>query len=198
MFVGMSFEFKGTYLMRPTSSDRVMILTLRVMGDFDVKAVDGWVHYHPTSGYETYFSFYRWASVPAMIVESYGTLREQVGHSLPALIEERILPVIETMRHDAEVTRHYILSTLTHYQMFTASTGLVKESTTTKIHIKHDSKLIGMSDGTLATGPTDNHLSMIIYDSKPVGSVISGSVESLISEGPRIRPDLLRILAQVS
>lgn len=196
MFVGMNFEFKGTYMMRPTGSDRVMILTLRVMGDFDVKAVEGWAHYHPTSGYETRFSFYRWASAPAKIVESYGTLREQVGHSLPALNEERILPVIETMQHDVEATRRYILNNLKHYQMFTTSTGLVKDSNTATIHIKHDAKLIGLPDGTLVTGPADNHLSMIIYDSNQVGSVITGSVGSLISDGPRIRPDLLRTLDQ--
>ncbi len=196
MFVEMSFQFKGTYMMGPTGSGRIKTLTLRVMGDFDVKAVDGWTHYHPTSGYETYFSFYGWASAPAKIVESYGTLREQVGHVLPALTEERIRPVIETMQHDFEATRCYILNNLMHYQMFTTSTGLVKDSNTVTIHIKHDSKLIGMPDGTLATGPADNHLSMTIYDSNQVGSVITGSVGSLISDGPMIRPDLLRTLDQ--
>ncbi len=198
MFVEVSFQFKAAYMMRPTSSGRVKTLTLRVIGDFDVKAVDGWAHYHPTSGYETRFSFYGWASVPAKIVESYETLREQVGHSLPALTEERILPVIETMQHDFEATKRYILNNLKHYQMFTTSTGLVKDSNTATIQIDHDAKLIGLPDGTLATGPADNHLSMTIYDSNQVGSVITGSVGSLISDGPRIRPDLLRILAQVS
>lgn len=193
MFAGMSFELKVIYSKKPSYIRHVRVLYLRVVGDFTVKTVDGWTYSSFISGYETLFRFSGWDGIPDWMVRSYANLRNHVP-DLPIMPDGFASSVVEMMRQAFEWDRCYLLSNLMHYQMFTTSAGLVRNSSYRSVHFGcHSSSIKSLADPPVMS---DRDLLSMIIDS-PRGPVeISGSVKSLMACRPMIDADLMRMLEE--
>lgn len=193
MFVGMSFELQVIYSKKPSYISHVRVLYLRVVGDFTVKTVDRWTYSSFISGYETKFRFSGWDGIPDQMVRSYANLRNHVT-DLPIMPEGFASTIVETMQQAFEGDRRYLLSNLMHYQMFTTSTGIVRDFSYRSIHFGcHSSSIKSLADPPVMS---DRDLLSMIIDS-PRGPVeISGSVKSLMAYRPMIDVDLMRMLEE--
>ncbi len=193
MFAGMSFELKVIYSKKPSYIRHVRVLYLRVVGDFTVKTVDGWTYSSFISGYETLFRFSGWDGIPDWMVRSYANLRNHVP-DLPIMPDGFASSVVEMMRQAFEWDRCYLLSNLMHYQMFTTSTGIVRDSSYRSVHFGYHSSFTTRIADSLVM--SDQYLPFMIIDSPQGPAKISSSITSLMACRPMIDADLMRLLEE--
>jgi hypothetical protein len=200
MFAGMRFELRVIYSKKPSYVSHVRAFSLRVLDDSlwaaedsGVKTVGGWTYSSFISGYEMTFHISDWDVIPGRLSRSCAALQDHVT-GLSVISEGFASSVVEMMWQAFEWDRRYLLSNLMHYQMFTTSAGLVRNSSYRSVHFGYHSSFTTRIADSLVM--SDQDLPFMIIDS-PKGPVeISGSVKSLMVCRPMIDVDLMRMLEE--
>lgn len=200
MFVGMSFELRVVYSKKPSRTHHARTLFLRVLDDSlqavedsGVTTVGGWTYSSFISGYETTFHISDWNVIPGRLSRSCAALQDHVA-GLPVISEGFASSMVEMIRHAFEANRRYVLSNLMHYQMFTTSMGIIRNSSYRSVHFGCHSSFTTRLDDSL--GMSDQYLPFMIINSPQGPAKISSTITSLMTDGPEVDVDLLRMLEE--